>query len=65
MKGTLLTDYQARLPEELWPRYLARYRVLLGVFIIGLVVSGLTAFPLRAELAGFAKFIGVSAAPHW
>ena len=26
VKGTLLTDYQSRLPAELWPRYLARYR---------------------------------------
>src|SRR3954470_10267054 len=41
-------------------RYLARYRFFLGFFIVGLILSGLTAFPLRAELAGFAKFIGVS-----
>jgi hypothetical protein len=41
-------------------RYLARYRLLLGAFIIGLILSGLTAFPLRAELSAFAKFIGVS-----
>jgi trans-aconitate 2-methyltransferase len=26
VKGTLLTDYQRRLPADLWPRYLARYR---------------------------------------
>lgn len=26
VKGTLLTEYQRRLPEELWPRFLARYR---------------------------------------
>lgn len=26
VKGTLLTDYQRRLPDELWPRFLDRYR---------------------------------------
>ena len=26
VKGTLLTDYQRRLPVELWPQYLERYR---------------------------------------
>ena len=26
VKGTLLTDYQKRLPPELWERFLARYR---------------------------------------
>jgi trans-aconitate 2-methyltransferase len=26
VRGTLLTDYQRRLPAELWPRFLDRYR---------------------------------------
>ena len=26
VRGTLLTDYQKRLPPELWERYLAAYR---------------------------------------
>ena len=26
MKGTLLTDYQRRLPAELYARFVARYR---------------------------------------
>jgi trans-aconitate 2-methyltransferase len=26
VKGTLLTDYQRRLPDDLWPRFLSRYR---------------------------------------
>jgi trans-aconitate 2-methyltransferase len=26
VKGTLLTDYQRRLPADLWPRYLEQYR---------------------------------------
>ena len=29
VKGTLLTDYQRRLPADLWPRYLERYRARL------------------------------------
>lgn len=29
VKGSLLTDYQRRLPPELWPEYLARYRARL------------------------------------
>ena len=29
VKGTLLTVYQQRLPGELWPAFLARYRALL------------------------------------
>ena len=27
--GTLLTDYQKRLPAEVWPQFLRRYRELL------------------------------------
>lgn len=29
VRGTLLTEYQRRLPEALWPRFLARYREML------------------------------------
>jgi trans-aconitate 2-methyltransferase len=29
VKGTLLTDYEKRMPADLWPRFLARYRELL------------------------------------
>jgi len=29
VKGSLLTDYQRRMPAELWPEYLARYRARL------------------------------------
>jgi trans-aconitate 2-methyltransferase len=29
VKGTLLTDYEKRLPSELWPRFLDRYRARL------------------------------------
>jgi hypothetical protein len=39
---------------------LFRYRVALGVFLFGLVVSGLTAFPLWSELYLAAKVFGVN-----
>lgn len=49
---------------------LSRYRLSLGIFILGLIISGLTTFPLRTELAvltrisdasslsGFSNWIG-------
>jgi hypothetical protein len=39
---------------------LKRYRLVLGLFIIGLVISGLTAFPLLTELELLARLLGVS-----
>jgi hypothetical protein len=39
---------------------LFRYRLCLAAFIIGLIVSGLTAFPLRTELSILSKLIGIS-----
>ena len=45
--------------------WLFRYRVILGAFVIGLVVSGLTAFPLRTELSILSKFVGVSDAASY
>jgi len=29
VKGTLLTDYETRMPADMWPRFLARYREVL------------------------------------
>ena len=29
VRGSVLTDYQRRMPDELWPRFLARYQELL------------------------------------
>ena len=40
-------------------RTLARYRAALIVFIAGLVLSGLTAFPLRTELGLLASWLGI------
>jgi hypothetical protein len=37
-----------------------RIRIWLGVFIIGLIVSGLTAFPLLTELEYAARVLGLS-----
>jgi hypothetical protein len=36
-----------------------RYRLVLGLFIIGLVISGVTAFPLLHELELLARLVGV------
>lgn len=41
-------------------RLLRRYRLVLGAFIVGLVLSGATAFPLRAELDWLARTLGAS-----
>ncbi|MDB6169691.1 MAG: hypothetical protein JWM88_2555 [Verrucomicrobia bacterium] len=37
-----------------------KYRVSLGVFITGLVLSGLTAFPLLAELRFLGELLGIT-----
>jgi hypothetical protein len=42
------------------PSLLARYRLSLGAFIIGLVLSGLTAFPLLTELRLVARALGIT-----
>jgi hypothetical protein len=39
--------------------YLSRYRQVLGLFIVGLVLSGISAFPLQAELATLSHFLGI------
>lgn len=39
-----------------------RFRVVLALFILGLIVSGVTAFPLRWELNLLASWMGVDAA---
>ncbi|MBI3886293.1 MAG: hypothetical protein HY302_11270 [Opitutae bacterium] len=43
------------------PSLLTRYRLSLGVFLAGLVSSGLTAFPLLAELRLLASLLGIDA----
>jgi hypothetical protein len=39
---------------------LSRYRTVLGAFIIGLILSGLSAFPLQGELAMVGNALGIS-----
>jgi hypothetical protein len=39
---------------------LFRYRLSLGFFILGLIVSGITAFPLQWELSILSNLIGIS-----
>ena len=50
-----MSSFPARNP------HLTRYRCVLGVFILALVVSGLTAFPLLAELDAVLHFRGINA----
>ena len=40
-----------------------RIRAWLGLFIVGLVLSGLTAFPLETELRVLTKVLGISSSP--
>jgi hypothetical protein len=56
------------------PRLLSQYRFCLGVFIVGLILSGLTAFPLLTELRLLSAWLEVKDAsryaeltglPHW
>ncbi len=53
---------------------LVRYRLVLGTFIVGLILSGVTAFPLLHELEILARLVGVptdaapdslAGLPHW
>ena len=44
--------------NETEPGTLRKMRLALGVFIVGLVLSGLTAFPLQVELNWIAKLFG-------
>jgi hypothetical protein len=37
----------------------SKYRISLGLFVFGLVVSGLTAFPLLAELSVLVRVLGI------
>lgn len=41
------------------PKWLFRYRLSLGAFIAGLVVSGMSALPLRRELSILSKVFGI------
>jgi len=45
------------LPSEL-PGLLNRARLVLGLFVVGLVLSGLTAFPLRTEVELLQRVFG-------
>ncbi len=47
------------------PRLVSRYRFSLGIFVAGLVVSGLTAFPLLSELRILASWLGIDAPEHY
>lgn len=40
-----------------------RFRISLGVFILGLIASGITAFPLLAEMRLLTSWLGLDASP--
>jgi hypothetical protein len=42
------------------PSLLLRYRLSLGLFIVGLILSGVTAFPLLTELRLLASWLGIT-----
>ena len=42
------------------PSLLLRYRLVLGLFIIGLILSGVTAFPLLHELQLLSNWLGIA-----
>lgn len=44
---------------------MTKYRISLGFFIFGLVISGLTAFPLETELKFLCEIIGISNAQNY
>lgn len=48
--------YESMTPSD---ALLRRYRLVLGCFLVGLIVSGITAFPLLAELRLLADWLGV------
>jgi hypothetical protein len=56
------------------PTLLLRYRLVLGFFVVGLILSGVTAFPLLTELRLLASWLGIAnpadyaqltGLPHW
>lgn len=47
------------------PNQLFRYRLSLGLFIVGLILSGITAFPLLTELRLLASWLGIANAADY
>lgn len=47
------------------PTLLFRYRLSLGLFIVGLILSGVTAFPLLTELRLLASWLGIAHAADY
>src|SRR5262245_43009780 len=42
-----------------------KYRLSLGIFVFGLIVSGLTAFPLQWELHVLGSWLGIESPAHF
>jgi len=47
------------------PHQLFRYRLSLGLFIVGLILSGITAFPLLSEMRLLASGLGIANAADY
>lgn len=58
-------DAEARTVDALEKRTMTAIRVCLGVVIAGLVISGLTAFPLREELTLGSEVLHAVDAASW
>jgi hypothetical protein len=42
-----------------------RFRITLAAFIVGLLISGLTAFPLLAEIRVLSSWLGLNEERFW
>jgi len=49
-----------KIMESVNCKLLFRYRIILGAFILGLIVSGMSALPLPSELSLLSRFLGIS-----
>jgi len=56
----VVLNMQGHMAETFQPALLNRIRILLVLFIAGLVLSGLTAFPLERELVLLNHYFGVA-----
>ncbi len=64
--GLLEVLHVRDVPKDRRQRLIPRIRILLAVFIVGLVLSGATALPLETELKFAIQWIsGESAPAHW
>ncbi|MFO1476896.1 MAG: hypothetical protein U1F98_09630 [Verrucomicrobiota bacterium] len=51
--------HPTQIPTEIQRRLVRRFRAVLAIFIAGLILSGVTAFPLQAEIHQLASLLGI------